>query len=479
MKNKIAYKLIKYFTLSLLLFSVIIGSLFMTFFRAYTVDMYKSDMKKRAVEISNNLSNYLSDSYNPSNGMNGSKSGKGLYYLRFLNQIDMTDVWIVDEDLNLITVGPAGSNLSPYTKLPENADALVNEAFKGNTTYSEGFSNFLDNPSLTIGNPVFSDGKVVAVLLLHSPIKGLNNAIYKGFSILGISLLIGLLISISISIALAISFTKPLNKMKLAAKTLASGDYTVKTGVHQKDEIGELAGAIDVLSEKLYLSSLESQRLEVMRRDFISNISHELRTPVTVIRGSLEALCDNVITDSNQIKEYYHQMLGESIFLQRLVNDLLDLSKLQNSDFKIEIEELNLSEILEDVVRISRQISKSKDIFINLSKDSSVLKVSGDYDRLRQMLLIILDNAIKFSPNSTEITISLKSNVLCIEDKGYGIPKDELPHIFDRFYKTNSNYNIEGTGLGLSIAKQIADRHNIAIHVESIINLGTKFTFTF
>ncbi|MBK5262808.1 MAG: HAMP domain-containing protein, partial [Peptostreptococcaceae bacterium] len=395
------------------------------------------------------------------------------------DEIAMADVWIVDENLNLITSSQNGNQQYNYAELPENADAVVKEVFQGETNFSEGFSDLLNAPTLTIGMPIITDGKIVGALLLHSPMEGMNGAITRGIKILLISLSVALVISLILSFLLAYSFTKPLKKMRGSAVRLADGDFSARTNVSQSDEIGELAAAIDILSEKLNFANMESQRLDALRRDFIANISHELRTPVTVIRGSLEALNDKVITDPQQVELYYEQMLGESIFLQRLVNDLLDLSRLQNTDFNIEMHELSLCEILTDIVRSGQQIANQKNIEIKLEKDSIDFNIIGDYDRLRQMFMIIIDNAIKFSPENDTVTVTLKGNKVAISDNGPGIEPEDLSYIFDRFYKVKSEDNKNGTGLGLAISKQIADRHNIRIEVESTKNQGTTFTFIF
>ena len=238
-----------------------------------------------------------------------------------------------------------------YADLPEDASLVVKEVFSGSTTFSEGFSALLSTPTLTVGTPIEVNGQVVGAVLLHSPVEGVYDATMQGVGILAISTLAALFLAVILSVFLALTFTKPLNKMKNAALLLAEGNYTVKTDVRQKDEIGELATAIDILSEKLLDAKRESNKLDMLRRDFVANISHELKTPVTVIRGSLEALCDEVVTDPEQVKNYHRQMLSESVSLQRLVNDLLDLSRLQNTDFKIEMQKQNLCDILSDAVR--------------------------------------------------------------------------------------------------------------------------------
>ena len=479
MKNKILFKLIMYFSASLLLFSIVIGSVFIALFKNHTLNLHKSDLEKRAVTISGTLSEIMSNNNSINgNGMMGRMGGYGAY-VRMLDDIAMADVWIVDENLELITIGHAANQQYNYSDMPEDADAIVREVFKGKTTFGEGFSELLNEKTLTVGTPILADGKVAGALLIHSPVNGMNDATGQGFKILIISMIFALLLSIILSAALAVYFTKPLKKMKDAAIELSSGNYMVKTGVSQHDEIGELAGTIDILSDRLHEASLESEKLDNLRKGFIANISHELRTPVTVIRGSLEALYDGVVSEPKKVKEYYGQMLKESRFLERLVNDLLDLSRLQNSDFKIEMNDLNLCDVLNDAVRSARNLAREKNIDIKYFQDSSVLFVEGDYDRLRQMFLIIIENAIKFSVANAFIEINLVGRTVNVKDMGEGINKEDLPYIFDRFYKVKSESNKDGTGLGLSIAKQIAERHNVIVSVSSEENRGTEFSFLF
>ncbi len=198
-----------------------------------------------------------------------------------------------------------------------------------------------------------------------------------------------------------------------------------------------------------------------------------------MIRGSLEALCDEVVTDPEQVKNYHRQMLSESISLQRLVSDLLDLSRLQNADFKIEMQPLDLCEILRDAVRSAGHLARDKNVEIAQEYDVSTLTVTGDYGRLRQMFMIVLDNAVKFSPAGGKIHVALKNGTVSIRDRGKGIAQEDLPHIFDRFYRVKSEDNKNGSGLGLAIAREIADRHGVEVSVTSEPNEGTEFRFRF
>lgn len=476
MRNKIVYKLIAYFAAALLIFACVIGGIFFSLFRSHTIELHKEELRQRAINISETLSS-LGDS---GTGMGMGRGGGYGAYVRFLSDIAMTDVWVVDEDLNILTGGRMHPIVNTAGELPADAGRIVSEVFAGSTEFSESFSSLLDTPTLTVGTPIKRDGAIVGAVLLHAPVQGIDLAISKGFTLLIISIGIALLIAIFLSIGFSITFTRPLKQMNNAAIRLAAGDYTVKTDIRQRDEIGMLAGNLDILARRLDASSRESDRMEQMRRDFVANVSHELKTPITVIRGSLEALRDGVITDNAQVKDYYEQMLGESKNLQRLVGDLLDLSRLQNTDFKLEMGKISLCDVVSDVARSAKSLAQQKGVEFIVENGAEDCSVWGDYGRLRQMILIIVDNAIKFSPPQGKVYITLsqdKDVTLCIRDKGKGIPQEDLPYIFDRFYKTKSPDNQAGTGLGLAIAKEIANRHDATLQAFSE-GRGSEFVFT-
>jgi signal transduction histidine kinase len=489
MKNKIARKLIIYFSAALLIFTVVIGSIFMSLFKNNTIEIHKNDIERRALNIAETISELLegsSFSGTQGGGMGMGMGMGGMYmqgslgsYLRNVDDIAMADVWIVDENLNLLTIGPMAQMHYTYSDMPEDADVVVKDVFDGSTTFSEGFSDMLRTPTLTVGTPIVSGNQIIGALLIHSPVEGMNDAIFEGFKMLVMSIAIALVLSIVISVFLAMYFTKPLKKMKSTALVLAEGDYTAKTGIVQDDEIGELAATIDVLSERLDKASHESERLQKQRQDFITNISHELRTPVTVIRGSLEAICDGVVKDPDQVKEYNKQMLNESKGLERLVNDLLELSRLQNSDFKIEMHEINLCDVIRDAVRSASNMARKKNIIIDYAEDRDIFMIKGDYGRIRQMFMIVIDNAIKFSKESSIIYLNLKNNTVEVRDTGIGISREDMPYIFNRYYRIKTEENKTGTGLGLTIAQQIANRHNVEMSAESEPGTGTSFKFEF
>lgn len=477
MKYKITKRLISYFSVVLLIFSVIVGVLFQALFKWHTANIHEQELKTRAISIADTLSQFKETSRR-GRGMGG---GYGAY-LKFIDDIAMSKVWLVDEKAQRIEMGHHNSSLS-YDSLPDGSEELINQIFKDNIVSSQQFSSLLGVHCVTVGVPVKNENGIYAALLLHSPIDGMEQAQKDGIVILLFCILAALLFAVALSVLLAHHFIKPLQTMSNAAEQIIKGNYTVHTGINQNDEIGVLANNIDELSLRLSEAESERKELDKMRQDFISNISHELRTPVTVIKGSLEVLNEGLVTKPNEVKEYFKQMLTDISQLQRLVNDLLEISRLQSTNFQIEKTKIDLTSVLSEAVRSMQRLAIQKSIIINLNKSEHLFPFFGDYGRIRQMFIIVIDNAIKFSlPDQTvDIKMEITKNecIVTICDYGTGIPKEDIPYIFDRFYKEQSNKNKSGSGLGLPIAKQIAIRHNIKIICTSELDKGTSFSFLF
>ena len=454
-KRSIAFKLGLYFSLALLAFALVAGSVFFLLFKKQNITLTQKQLEDRAAAIANTFGTFISaegsggGKHGEGNRGSGTGSGGGnglgyAAYIRFLDDIAMADVWVVDADHNLVTPTTHEGHQAPastynYADLPADAETVVDQAFGGQVTASEGFSGLLNTPTLTVGAPVRdSSGNIQAVVLLHSPVEGIESAANEGFRTLAISLCVALVIGIGFAVL--------------------------------------LAGSLDTLSHQLKLSSEEHERFQKMQQTFFSNISHELKTPVTVLCGSLEALAGGVVTDPDQVAAYHQEMYAESLALKRLVNDLLDLSRLQNAEFRLNLERVNLCDIISEVRRSAQNMAKEKELTVTTEMDTGLYFMQGDYLRLRQLLMIAMSNAIKFSPGGGQIEMCLSENILTITDHGCGISAEDQKHIFERFYKTLSEENAEGTGLGLPIAKEIAERHGIGLTVTSEEGQGTTVT---
>lgn len=477
MKINMTRKVLLYTASLLLLFSCIVSCLFTYFYTRETMEAHKVDLSQRAVTIANNVSFYLDSSKKGMMGNGGmGNSNKGLgNYLNSLSNDEFNEVWVVDRNAESITYGSMHHRVT-YDDLPMGSDAMIDLAFAGEISFSEDFSDILNTKTLSVAAPVESHGEVVAVVLYHAPIFGIQSVLNSGYQIMLFSILGSLVLASLYGLWASLHLVKPIKKLNYVATQLVEGDYQVKSTIVSKDEIGELASTLDTLAIRLDEADHEHQAIEKMRKDFIANISHELRTPVSIIRATLEALQDGIIHEGN-VEHQVSQLLNESIHLQRLVNDLLELSSLSSSDFKIEMEVIQINDVVNDCVRGARASARAKGCMIDSHLEAVSQPVWADYSRIRQMITIVLDNAIKFADeNSTidvELTQTKKGVNLAIRDTGMMIHDDDLPHLFERFYKTSEQES--GTGLGLAIAKQIAARHDITIDVHN----GKTTTFIF
>lgn len=281
------------------------------------------------------------------------------------------------------------------------------------------------------------------------------------------------------------AFTESLANEELVVRTFQLVHSTYQITVSPiKQESGTLLGAVGILQD---ISEME--KVEQMRRDFISNVSHELRAPLTVIRGFTECLLDGV---TQQPSAYYHGIIKEeTLRLERLINDIMELSLLQAGKIQLELEEVDLASLVRETVRKFMLKANEKGIRLVTNTNSALsgqLTIFCDADRIEQLLVIFLDNALKFTPREGMVSVNLwedagqKKVYLSIKDSGIGIPAEELPYIWERFYKVDKSRNRrkeDGTGLGLFIAKQIADLHQAEISVESTPQEGTTFTLEF
>ncbi|KLU60826.1 sensor protein SrrB [Peptococcaceae bacterium CEB3] len=237
------------------------------------------------------------------------------------------------------------------------------------------------------------------------------------------------------------------------------------------DKNGNVSGSVALVQD-----ISESERLEELRKDFIANVSHEFRTPLTVIKGSLEAIMDGAVDRPGDIERCCERMLGETRSLERLVTDLLDLSRLQAGKLSLNKEPVHLPTLLADTVKSLQTVADKKGVRINYDPVPGIPPLAGDYDRLRQLFVIFLDNAMKYSPAQTVVTVEViagKTLDVFIRDQGRGIAPESLPYIWDRFYKADKSRRSTGTGLGLAIAKHLVELHKGQVSLQSELGQGT------
>ena len=427
-----------------MVFALVSSLMFSRLFTRAVVSAKRDEMMKKAAGLSGALSDALE-----TGRQGGRMQGQGGYaaFVRALSQAE-PNLWVLDEQLNFLSSGRMMSRRLEYERLPVDAGALVQGVFRGETAISEGFSELTGVPTFTVGAPIYQDEKVVGALLLNDAVAGTEAAAAEGLRILLWSAAAALLVSILLATWLSHSFTRPISRVRQTALSLARGDYGARTGLTGRDEIAELAQAVDTLSQRLEEARQDSQRQEQARRDFLASVSHELRTPVAVMKASLEAMRDGLVTDADKRQQYVAQMLRETQGLHVLVNDLLELARLENPAFPIERTPLILQDVTRDALRAAERLAHPKGITLDAALSPDPLPFSGDYARLRQMLLIVLDNAIKFSPRESRVTVSLQKGEIRISDQGPGIPKDELPRLFQRFHRQQKEDSPRAAGWG-------------------------------
>ncbi|MFS0673046.1 two-component system histidine kinase PnpS [Ornithinibacillus sp. 179-J 7C1 HS] len=245
------------------------------------------------------------------------------------------------------------------------------------------------------------------------------------------------------------------------------------------DEKNILKGAVLVLYDITELKKLES-----MRKDFVANVSHELKTPITSIRGFSETLLDEDLNDKDTARQFLSIINEESKRLQTLIEDLLSLSKLEKEDSRLELANLHFSELMDEVIPVLKQQAESSGITLKVESVDG-LEFKADRSGVKQVMINVLANAINYTPNGGEVTLIAEEQKeyihLMVKDTGIGIPKESLPRIFERFYRVDKarSRNTGGTGLGLAIVKHIVELHNGKVEVESEVNKGTAFHIYF
>ena len=243
------------------------------------------------------------------------------------------------------------------------------------------------------------------------------------------------------------------------------------------DEIGAIAGAVGLFSD-----ITQMERLEKTRRDYVSNVSHELRTPLTAMRALIEPLKEGMVTEEADRQRYYDIILREILRLSRLINDQLELSRLQSGTLAIQKSVMALDDVVYDVCDRYATIAGEHGLELKVETDfTQCPPVYANADRVEQMLIILVDNAIKYTEEGS-VSVSADWDdervVIHVKDTGIGIEETDLPYVFDRFYKVDKAHSGKGSGLGLSIAKELLKRMDEDIWVTSEKGVGTEFSFT-
>jgi signal transduction histidine kinase len=466
------------------------------------LDLYFTDERGDMLEDSANYVNMafgsFVDNWNTSNNTDKTRLERFLknsldYYANQTGSL----IWIVNDQRQMIQYGGqlSQSTINKYTNSTGRFVIPENKAFEKLKTQATAvrvvgdFNGFFKDTSfkragdvwLTVGrsfayNDTSSGKDIYVTVYMHMPlpiIKAMGLAVFKYFFIsVGVAIIIAVLLVYIFSRRLS----RPLKQIRDAAAKIASGEFNKRLDIKSKDEIGELAKTFNQMAAAL-------ENLEEMRRGFVANVSHELRTPMTSIRGFIEGILDGTIPPERQ-NHYLIIVRDETKRLNRLVNDLLDLAKMEAGEMKLNIMPLDINELLRKCVINLETLLLEKDLTVDADFEEENMLARADADAIERVAYNLMHNAIKFTPNGGELGIRThvqKDKIeITISDSGIGIDKDELDMIWDRFYKSDKSRGRDktGTGLGLAIVRNIINEHGQKIWVESTPGKGTAFTFT-
>lgn len=329
---------------------------------------------------------------------------------------------------------------------------------------------------LTVGEPIIDAGRYFGSVFVFSSVNGLDQSLFKIQQLLALSSLGAFFLAIGFTVVVSRKLSNPLIEMEQATRSIAKGDLETRVTIPSKDEVGSLARAINDLA-------VELQRYRDTRSEFLANVSHELRTPLTYLEGYSKVLKEELYETEEEKHKYLDIIHQETVRLSHLVHDLFELSKMEEGKISLQMEWIDLTELARNAVQKVEPKAEKKGVRLTFSQSGRIPLVFADGLRMEQVLMNLLDNAIRYTERGSirlELLDTGEGIKAVVEDTGVGIPAEELPHIFERFYRVEKSRSRVhgGTGLGLSIVKQLVEIQGGAISVTSKVHHGTRFEIT-
>lgn len=320
-----------------------------------------------------------------------------------------------------------------------------------------------------VGMPLTYNGKISGVIMLFSPITELNNILKQAIITIVTVILISILICTLAILRISIKISEPIRVISDYARKIGKGEEVPDVEISSNDEIGMLASSFNEMKKEISVA-------EQMRREIVANVSHELRTPLTSIIGFIKGILDGVISKEDENK-YLSIAYDEANRLKELTKDIVDIAKLESGNTKLYREDFVLNNLVEDVYVELEELIKEKNLEFILDEKDKDIMVNADKARIRQVLINVINNSMKFTNEGyikIEISKYMNKAKIVISDTGIGIQKDKISYLFNKFYTANDYGNAtSGAGLGLNIVKNIIDMHNGSITIDSVVNKGT------
>jgi signal transduction histidine kinase len=452
--NSIRAKLSGSYLLVILITVIIVEGFLITATRKYIYSSLESNLSNQIKLSSSFYNTYLSSASVKENVANN----VDVFYENITAEVQIIDNegFVIMDSLGAIPTEIVSSNGFKAVLDGKTGSIIEREKLK-----NEGV--------MTATYPLLYNGEINGALRFITSLKKVDEDVYKlskFFLIIGVVVII---LSGSVSVFISGIITKPIKKIMIGTQKMASGNFNEKININSEDELGQLAKTLNYMTEEI----LKSERL---KNEFIASVSHELRTPLTSIKGWSIILNSSELEDEEELKEGLGIIEQESDRLTYLVEDLLDFSKLSSGKVSIKKEHIDIKDVLMNIKTqtLPRSLKENIEVKLNLAED--LPKVFADRNRLKQVLLNVLDNCFKFTPNGGVIYINVKVEtnevIIQIIDTGCGIAKEELPKVKEKFFK-GKNVNSKN-GIGLSICDEIIKLHQGKLLINSVANEGTE-----
>jgi signal transduction histidine kinase len=460
-------------TMSIVLLSfVMTGSVLMVFFGQYWRAEKKDLLTQNAGSIAGVARRFLSE------------KSPGQYELQtellktFISGFSLSidaDIFITDLEGRILLGNYPNSKLESPESVP---GQFVSQAAKGMYEGRDSFGGLYKSRYYIIGVPmsVQDGGPTVGAVFAATSAASMNAVQGEAFKIFLISSLAAICVTFCMAGAFSFRLVKPLRQMSAAARSFGDGDFSMRVPVTSADELGQLAVSFNNMADSLTNS-------EGMRRSFIANVSHELKTPMTTIAGFIDGILDGTIPEEEQGK-YLHIVSDEVKRLSRLVKSMLDLSRIDSGEMEIHPARFDITSTIVTTLLTFEKSIDEKQIEIRGLEEASPQTVYGDPDLLHQVVYNLVENAVKFTNAGGSITPSVIDGIdrttVVIENTGPGIAPEDLPMVFDRFYKGDKSRSRDknGMGLGLYLVRTILKLHGGDIHVSSVQGEYCRFEFT-
>jgi len=465
MKKTIFAKLM-HLSLSIVLMTVFISGTIHFFLIQDYLNNVKTDQLEHEMDRLEQMTNSLVANYS---------SVTHTFYQMYIDDVannNSSYIFVADKSGNILMISKNAETLYPDGMVDIKA---YGDIVEGQTKRTSGFITSTDGTRLLAVTSGINVNGGIGIVSILVDVPLINKETYSMMSLLLISVGLSTLLSLILSYFLSMNMSKPIKRLSISAKEIAKGDFSKRSVVSGVAELDELGTAFDKMAREL-------DKQEKSRTDFLANVSHDLRTPMTTISGFVQGILDDTIPPERE-KEYLKVVLSETNRLSDLINMFLDANRYEAGEIKLNLSTVDINEMLRTVVLQYEAKLNEKRINVHFDIDTHSAPVVADQQAINRVIVNLMDNAVKFcSENGTISVTSMhkgKKVYVSIENTGDGISNEDINYIWDRFYKTDKSRvrDKNGIGLGLYIVKNIISQHGEQINVESS-NGATKFTFT-